>query len=121
MTPRLPDHELSGEYRLVLAANSVAVCKGVQRSRVQISLQLLQGCFSSILRLTSVHWLAGQQENAFLAPTQSLQGEAFWKQCQESVGAERCRGGGNSFPPSPTRDGAPWLVAGGPSYSSKWS
>lgn len=79
ITDDLPDHELSGEYRLILAANSAAVCKGVQWCCVQISLQLLQRCFSSILRLTSVHWLAGQQENAFLTPTQSLQGEVYWK------------------------------------------
>lgn len=79
MNPHLPDRELSSEYRLILAANSVAVCKAVQRRCVQISFQLLQGCFSSILRLTSVHWLAGKQENAFLAPTQSLKGEVYWQ------------------------------------------
>lgn len=75
MNPHLTDHERSSECRLILAANSVAVHKGVQWRRLQISLQLLQGCFSSILRLTAVHWLAGQQENAFLAPAQSLQGK----------------------------------------------
>lgn len=64
----LTDPELSSECRLILAADGVVVKEGVKRCRVQVLLQLLQGCFGSILRLTAVHRLAGQQEDAFLAP-----------------------------------------------------
>lgn len=59
LNPLLTNPELSSERCLILAADGVAIGKGVQRSRVQVSLQLLQCCFSSVLRLTAVHWLAG--------------------------------------------------------------
>lgn len=68
------DPELSVEHRLVLTADGAAVSQRVQRWRVQVSLQFLQSCFSSILRLTSVNWLAGQEEDALLTPLGYLQG-----------------------------------------------
>lgn len=72
--PLPTDPELSCERGLVLAADGVAVGEGVQRRRVQVSLQLLQSCFGAVLRLTAVHRLAGQQEDAVLAPPRRLGG-----------------------------------------------
>lgn len=59
LNPLVTNPELSSERCLILAADGVAIDEGVQWSRVQVSLQLLQGCFSSVLRLTAVNWLAG--------------------------------------------------------------
>lgn len=67
------DPELSCERRLILAADGVAVREGVQRRRVQVSLQFLQRRLSPFLRLTAVHRLAGEQEDAFLTPVRRLQ------------------------------------------------
>lgn len=62
------DPKLRGEHRLVLAVDGTAVSEGVQRRRVQVSLQLLQSGFSSILRLTPVYRLARQEEDALFTP-----------------------------------------------------
>lgn len=68
LSPLPADPELSSERRLILAADGAVVSEGVERRCFQVSLQFLQSCFSSILRLTAIYWLAGQQEDALLAP-----------------------------------------------------
>lgn len=71
------DPELRIEHCLVLTADGAVVRKGVETCRVQVSLQLLQGCFGSILRLTTVYWLVRQQEDTVLAPLGHLQRKHF--------------------------------------------
>lgn len=49
----------------------------MQRRRVQVSLKFVQSCFGPILRLAAVDWLAGQQDDALLAPARCLGGKRF--------------------------------------------
>lgn len=121
------DPELSGERRLILAADGVAVGEGVKRRRFQVSLQFLQSCFSPILRLTAVHWLAGQQEDALLTPARCLR-RKWWQKLLEWIPSRMAwmlkkssAGFVLTLVPSPERGGAPSPWAGGSSCSSEWS